>query len=84
MDVFQVQERVVWDYRAFTSGFVQPRAPRTPAAVEGQFARGLQWPDPWLSLNPSFATGGAASGTPFVSPLEPPPGSRPRHPERPR
>ena len=27
--------------------------------VDEQFAEGVQWPDPWLSLNPSFASGGA-------------------------
>jgi ATP-dependent helicase YprA (DUF1998 family) len=59
VDVFKVHEQVIGDYRAFTSGFVQPRDPRIAAFVEEQFAEGVQWPDPWLSLNPSFATGGS-------------------------
>jgi ATP-dependent helicase YprA (DUF1998 family) len=59
MDVFQVHEEVVADYRAFTSGFVEVRDARIKAFVDQQFAEGVQWPDPWVSLNPSFASGGA-------------------------
>ena len=59
MDVFRVHEQVIEDYRAFTSGFVSVRDARIAAFVKQQFAEGVQWPDPWLSLNPSFASGGA-------------------------
>jgi len=59
LDVFKVHEQVIADYRAFTSGFVQPREDRISSFIDEQFAEGVQWPDPWLSLNPSFATGGA-------------------------
>src|SRR4051812_46218220 len=59
MDVFKVHERVIGDYRAFTSGFVEVRDRRIQTFVDQQFADGVQWPDPWLSLNPSFASGGA-------------------------
>ncbi len=59
MDVFAVHEQVIADYRAFTAGFVDVRDRRIKAFVDQQFAEGVQWPDPWLSLNPSFASGGA-------------------------
>lgn len=59
MDVFAVHEQVIADYRAFTSGFVDVRDRRIKAFVDKQFAEGVQWPDPWLSLNPSFASGGS-------------------------
>lgn len=59
MDVFKVHEQVIADYRAFTSGFVEVRNPRIKQYVNDQFEQGVQWPDPWLSLNPSFASGGA-------------------------
>jgi ATP-dependent helicase YprA (DUF1998 family) len=59
MDVFKVHEQVIADYQAFTSGFVSVRDERIAAFVRNQFAEGVQWPDPWLSLNPSFASGGA-------------------------
>src|SRR6185437_6910549 len=29
--------------------------------VDDRMANGYQWPDPWLSLNPSFASGGTVS-----------------------
>jgi superfamily II DNA/RNA helicase/very-short-patch-repair endonuclease len=61
LDVFKVHEQVIADYRAFTSGFVQPRDSRISTFIEEQFAEGVQWPDPWLSLNPSFATGGSVT-----------------------
>ena len=59
MDVFDVREQLVEDYRAFTSGFVDVRDERIAAHVSGQLDSGVQWPDPWLSLNPSFASGGS-------------------------
>ncbi len=61
MDVFAVHERVIADYRAFTSGFVDVRDERIKKVVAEQFAEGVQWPDPWLSLNPSFASGGSVT-----------------------
>ncbi|MBA3250058.1 MAG: DEAD/DEAH box helicase, partial [Geodermatophilaceae bacterium] len=61
MDVFAVHERVIADYRAFTSGFVDVRDERIKKFVAEQFAEGVQWPDPWLSLNPSFASGGSVT-----------------------
>ncbi len=58
MDVFKVHEEVIADYRAFTSGFVEVRDERIKTFVDQQFADGVQWPDPWVGLNPSFASGG--------------------------
>ncbi|MEP7161075.1 MAG: DEAD/DEAH box helicase [Dermatophilaceae bacterium] len=59
MDVFGVRDRVVADYRNFTSSFVTPRDGRIREHVDHLMASGEQWPDPWVSLNPSFATGGS-------------------------
>lgn len=58
MDAFEVHRRLIADYHAFTEGFVSARDERIAEVVAEQSARGLQWPDPWLSLNPSFAPGG--------------------------
>ncbi len=58
MDVFQVHSQLIEDYRAFTTGFVSPRDPRIAEFVQSQLNSGIQWPDPWLSLNPSFEAGG--------------------------
>ena len=58
MDVFEIQQRLIRDYRAFTSGFVDVRDRRIAAHVQERLDSGMQWPDPSLSLNPNFATGG--------------------------
>jgi ATP-dependent helicase YprA (DUF1998 family) len=59
MDAFAVHEQLIADYRSFTSGFVEPRDRRIAHFIDRQLAEGVQWPDPWLSLNPSFASGGS-------------------------
>ena len=61
MDAFEVHRRLIADYQAFTEGFISPREPRVAEVVAGESSRGAQWPDPWLSLNPSFASGGRIS-----------------------
>ena len=58
MDVFEVRDRLIEDYEAFTRGFLEVRDERIRAYVDEQLARGLRWPDPWLALNPSFEPGG--------------------------
>ena len=65
MDVFEVRERLVADYREFTGSFVAIREPRVHTHVQQRTASDYQWPDPWLSLNPNFAPG--ASITELVS-----------------
>jgi superfamily II DNA/RNA helicase len=59
MDVFRIHEQLIADYRSFTSGFVEVRDSRIRDLVDRQLAEGAQWPDAWLSLNPSFAPGGS-------------------------
>ncbi len=61
MDVFEVHQRLIDDYRAFTTGFVDVRDRRVRAFVAEQHERGAQWPAPWLSLNPSFEPGGSVA-----------------------
>jgi len=61
MDVFKVHERLIADYRSFTSGSVPVRDRRISTYVENQLDDGIQWPEPWLSLNPSFESGGTVA-----------------------
>jgi len=61
VDVFAIRDRLIGDYRAFTSGTVEVRDRRIAAHVTGLLDGGAQCPDPWLSLNPSFETGGTVS-----------------------
>ncbi|MGC4805725.1 DEAD/DEAH box helicase [Micromonospora sp. DT233] len=58
MDVFDVRDRLIGDYKEFTSSFVDPRDPKVREHVERLAASGYQWPAPYLSLNPNFASGG--------------------------
>jgi ATP-dependent helicase YprA (DUF1998 family) len=58
LDVFEVRDRLIGDYEAFTRGFLEVRDQRIRTYVDEQLARGLRWPDPWLALNPSFQPGG--------------------------
>ncbi|TDB72156.1 DEAD/DEAH box helicase, partial [Micromonospora sp. KC721] len=58
MDIFDVRERLIGDYREFTSSFVDPRDERIRKQVWGRTASGYQWPAPYVSLNPNFASGG--------------------------
>ncbi|SCL16241.1 ATP-dependent helicase YprA, contains C-terminal metal-binding DUF1998 domain [Micromonospora nigra] len=62
MDVFDVRDRLIGDYREFTSSFVDPRDERVRKHVETLHASGYQWPAPYLSLNPNFASGGTIDG----------------------
>jgi superfamily II DNA/RNA helicase len=58
MDVFDVRDRLIEDYKQFTSSFVEPRDVRIDEHVSRLSALGYQWPAPYLSLNPNFASGG--------------------------
>lgn len=61
MDVFAIRESLIKDYRAFTSGAVEIRDRRIAQHVADLLDGGAQWPDPWISLNPSFETGGTVA-----------------------
>ena len=61
MDVFRVRDQLIEDYRDFTGSFVDIHDKRIAEHVADRMANGYQWPDPWLSLNPNFASGGTVS-----------------------
>jgi hypothetical protein len=58
MDVFELREKVVADYEAFVTSFMQARDPRVKEVVDEELAKGLLWPEPRIALNPAFAGGG--------------------------
>ncbi|MEZ5151991.1 protein kinase domain-containing protein [Rhodococcus zopfii] len=58
MDMFDVHRTLIDDYRAFTEAGTVIRDERIAEFVENDLDRKSQWPDPWLSLNPFFASGG--------------------------
>lgn len=59
MDIFRVHQDLIDDYKSFTTSAVVPRDPRIKQYVDDELAEGKQWPEPWLSLNPTFASGGS-------------------------
>jgi len=61
VDVFRVRDRLIDDYREFTGSFVDIHDKTIREHVAERMARGYQWPDPWLSLNPNFASGGTVT-----------------------
>ena len=61
MDVFDVHERLIDDYAAFTSSLVQVRNERIAAYLRGEHEAKVRWPDPWISLNPDFEPGGTVT-----------------------
>ena len=61
MDVFGVRDRLIEDYREFTGSFVDIHDRPSANTSHERMARGYQWPEPWLSLNPNFASGGTVT-----------------------
>jgi ATP-dependent helicase YprA (DUF1998 family) len=61
MDVFGVHQKLIKDYRAFTEGGTVIRDGAIAGFVEKALDAKSQWPDPWVSLNPFFASGGSVS-----------------------
>jgi len=58
LDMFEVHRTLIADYRSFTEAGTVIRDPAIAAFVENDLDRKSQWPDPWLSLNPFFASAG--------------------------
>jgi hypothetical protein len=56
MDVFRVRDQLIEDYCDSTGSFVDIRGKAIRELVGDRVARGHQWPVPWLSLNPNFAS----------------------------
>jgi serine/threonine protein kinase len=61
MDVFGVHRKLIEDYRAFTEGGTTIRDERIRAFVQQDLDAKSQWPEPWLSLNPFFASAGTVA-----------------------
>lgn len=58
MDVFKVRDTVIDDYRSFTTASIDIKDARLKHHYETELDGDRQWPEPWISLNPSFASGG--------------------------
>ena len=68
VDVFDLRERLIKEYRSYSSSFVRIADPDLQAKFEAALDSESMWPHPMLALNPSFEPGGtvddlAAAGT---------------------
>jgi ATP-dependent helicase YprA (DUF1998 family) len=59
VDIFQIHSQLIDDYRSFTTAGVDIRDQRIRDEIERSLDEGRQWPEPWVSLNPMFASGGS-------------------------
>ncbi|MDR0959640.1 MAG: DEAD/DEAH box helicase [Propionibacteriaceae bacterium] len=58
LDIFHMHRTLIDDYRSFTEGAIDIHDARIRESVREQADLGGQWPDPFLSINPSFESGG--------------------------
>ena len=58
MDVFDLRDQLVSDYRDYTRSFIKIRDPRISEFVDGILGAEGFWPEPLLQLNPTFKPGG--------------------------
>lgn len=58
MNVFDLRDRLVEDYSAYTRSFIKIADSRIREKVSAELDAGAFWPPPLLQLNPSFLPGG--------------------------
>ena len=58
MDVFDLREQLIDDYRSYVTSFMAIRDVRIREQVDASLAAGLLWPEPRIGLNPAFEPGG--------------------------
>lgn len=57
MNVFDLREKLIRDYSAYTQSFLQIRDDRIRDYANEKIAEGLLWPEALIQLNPSFEAG---------------------------
>ena len=57
MDVFDLRERVVGEYRRYAESFVEIADGRIREGVDEALDSGLLWPHPRVGVNPAFEPG---------------------------
>jgi very-short-patch-repair endonuclease len=58
MNVFDLRDRLVDDYRDYTRSFIKIDDKRISETVDASLNAGAFWPEPLLQLNPTFLPGG--------------------------
>ncbi|MFJ2731639.1 MULTISPECIES: DEAD/DEAH box helicase [unclassified Streptomyces] len=62
MDVFGAHRQLIKDYDDFTTSLVWVRDPAIRSHLDEERRDKTRWPDPWISLNPNFRSGGTIDG----------------------
>ena len=62
MDIFDLRDFVINNYKEFVQGFLNINDERIREYVNNTLDEGLLWPEPWLSLNPKFASHDTVEG----------------------
>jgi superfamily II DNA/RNA helicase len=57
LDVFNLRDEVIQDYRTYIDSFLEIRDPRVQAFVQESLDRGELWSDPLVQLNPLYKPG---------------------------
>ncbi len=57
MNVFDLDQKILADYRDFSRSFTAIRAADLREQVDAIYERGQFWPDPLVTINPSFEAG---------------------------
>ncbi|ALP53653.1 hypothetical protein Tel_11195 [Candidatus Tenderia electrophaga] len=57
MDVFKYRDRIVADYRSFTTSFTKIKADDIREFVTNRYDSGHYWPAPLVQLNPAYVSG---------------------------
>jgi len=71
MNVFELRDRLVSDYRSYTRSFIKIRDPRIIEHVDHALSAGAFWPEPLLQLNPTFLPGGTIDDLTAAGTLHP-------------
>ncbi|MGH9244905.1 MAG: DEAD/DEAH box helicase [Acidimicrobiales bacterium] len=58
MDVFELRNRLIGDYRDYVESFMRIRDERIRERVDLALTQGALWPEPRIGLNPAFEPGG--------------------------
>ena len=61
MDVFDLDEKLLYDYRRFARSFTQIRAKNIREGVDAIYRTNRFWPDPLISINPNFEKGASVA-----------------------
>ncbi len=59
MNVFELRDKLITDYRDYVKGFIKIKDPAIRELVDAEMDSGLLWPNPLIQLSPFFAPGGS-------------------------